>query len=218
VSATHHTTLEVFAVADEITIHHPPPKKKREIKTKVFFAYGDAIQPMELVGRILTTDQKPTGCPNGTLVAWLKWIRKKDNTPFYRWVIKFVCRHLQPDTDYIVQVSTTDGQYPAPTTITIKRPGYGFGITYPNAPEDITDYADGFVAYGPLEGDYSVNSATMSGGTPAVVVHAWVNNDWESETWTAMFPSLDNNGSYTLDVSDSYPHPASQGGLTVNRP
>jgi hypothetical protein len=85
-------------------------------------------------------------------------------------------------------------------------------ITSHDGPEDITDEAEAFVAFGTLEQFHSVDSVTMNDIDADYVVE-----DWGSETlfWTAYFPPLP-EGTYTLTAVDSRDHRDSVDGLEVN--
>jgi hypothetical protein len=137
--------------------------------------------------------------------------KKKGDALVRRWVLRFaltdpLATPLTPG-DYQLVIDGPPGVTAVDRIVTVAPsviPPFDdppFDIVYPDAPGDITDEAIAFVAWGTLTGDTSITSARMIPGNGAPV-EAFVDEDWETDTWTAMFPALDPE-TYTLEVRDS---------------
>jgi hypothetical protein len=189
------------------------PKKDRQIRPRLWYAsgFGDPAET-GFSGRVV--DSSSTELTGTTIIHFPRQKHKK-GTRRRRWLIQFndSGKKLVSGNAILYVKGTSSPE--------VNRP---FKLLFPSAlhiliaidpsiddDKDITDEADAFVAFGTL-GDYSIDSVRMNN-----IDSDFIFEDWDSLSWAAQFPSLD-NGTYSLLALDAGNNSDGRTGLKVARP
>jgi hypothetical protein len=122
----------------------------------------------------------------------------------YQWVMRFDA--ITETGYYTLRVDPKHADDALPQVLVFEVKGGYPDLTIASHTDDqnITDQRLAFVAFGALGTD-SIDSVKMIPTAGAAIPADFVNEDWENDTWTAMFPEiplLAGGNTYTLKVLD----------------
>jgi hypothetical protein len=131
--------------------------------------------------------------------------QRQTKSGYYQWLMRFDA--ITDGGFYTLRVEPKKAGDAQPKVVAFEvKGGYGdLTIASHTDNQDITDQREGFVAFGALGTD-SIDSVKMIPTTGSEIpADTPVNEDWENDTWTAMFPEiplLTGGKTYTLRVVD----------------